>query len=91
MNPAKFRGIKNIENKDCSEDEVSVAAADCTKNPNREDNRRLYQIRNIYLFFFWDPSIKYENQPNRLAEYGPTELVFPDHFLEVTGAIVLIY
>ena len=58
-------------------------------NPNKDDNRRLFQVRNVD--FSWDPSFSYELQPNRIGREGPTPLLFPDHFYEVMGGVVIIY
>ena len=58
-------------------------------NPNKDDDRRLFQIRNVD--FSWDPTIPYEQQPNRIDRDGPTALLFPDHFYEVMGGVVIIY
>ena len=33
----------------------------------------------------------YEQIPNRLEHEGPVPLLFPDHFYEVEGGVVVIY
>ena len=37
------------------------------------------------------PGIQYDSQPDLLERYGPTALIFPDHFYEVQGGVVVIY
>ena len=41
--------------------------------------------------FEWDVSLPYETQTNRLREEGPSELLFPDHFYQCEGGVVIIY
>ena len=86
-----FVELINLESKEVDEFSYdgSVEKAASTLNPNKDDNRRLFQVRSTNLT--WDSSIPYEEQPNRLQENGPIPLIFPDHFLEVQGGIVVIY
>ena len=86
--PEPFIGVANLEDigEDSSADEKNNVA--CTKNPNVNDDRRLFQVKK--RSFSWNPSIPYDSQPNRLEEDGPVPLIFPDHFLEVQGGVVII-
>ena len=77
-----FVDLINLENKnDDSIYDGSVEKAASTLNPNKDDDRRLFQVRSTS--FMWDSSIPYSEQPNRLVNHGPTPLLFPDHFLQV--------
>ena len=87
--PVPFSGMLHIDDMDESSDDIVNEAAASIKNPNKDDPRRLFQI--YKMDFEWDSNIPYSEQPNRLEEEGPTELKFPEHFLEVEGGISLIY
>ena len=72
-----------------SEDDDMIDNSASIKNPNRDDPRRLFQVYDPE--FKWDSSIPYVDLPIPLEERGPTDLIFPDHFYEVMGAVVIIY
>ena len=44
MDPILFMGIENVEDVSNSEEEAPAEKSDCTKNPNRDDDRRLFQV-----------------------------------------------
>ena len=59
------------------------------KNPNRNDPRRFSQV--YKPDFMWDPSIPYDQLPKLLDQNGPRALIFPDHFYEDMGGVVIIH
>ena len=58
------------------------------QNPNKNDPRRLFLV---HKEMNWNPDTPYEQIPNRLEHEGPVPLLFPDHFYEVQGGVVVIY
>lgn len=64
MEPVLFMGIENVDDLSDSKEDAAAPDSSCIKNPNRDDNRRLFQVRDVDLQ--WDPSIPYDQQPNRL-------------------------
>ena len=88
--PQPFLGVVNIEDKEEIYDDDAVdesgAAVD---NPNKNDTRRLFQER--VTEYNWNVLLPYEDQPNRLEQDGPTPLLYPDHFYQTEGGVVLIY
>ena len=84
----QFDGLIRVDAEGDSDVEVIDTSAS-VKNPNTDDPRRLFQVRS--RSFHWDPETLYKDLPNRLESEGPTELLFPDHFYEVQGGIVLLY
>ena len=60
-----FTGLIDLEEIDEPADESASIL-----NPNKDDNRRLFQVKNVD--FSWDPSIPYEQQTNRIEREGPT-------------------
>ena len=85
-----FLGIQNLEEVEEVNDDLAVLDPSAwILNPNKNDDRRLFQI--FKPDFSWDPSISYQDQPNRLEADGPTSLIYPDHFYEVEGGVSLIY
>ena len=58
-----------------------------TINPNKDNDRRLFQ--ECRTKFSWDSKLPYGQQPNPIDR--PTPLLFPDHFLQVEGGVVVIY
>lgn len=89
VNPEQFLGMVNIDEPEEFPDDPENEGAASIENPNKDDNRRLFQVYKIQ--FDWDTSIPYSLQPNRLEQEGPIPLKFPDHFLEVEGGVSLIY
>ena len=88
--PKLFIGHVDHEDKEeLSGDEAGWENAATTCNPNKDDDRRLLQVRAGK--FSQDPSIPIDEQPNNLGSSGPTELLYPDHFYEVQGGVVVIY
>ena len=86
--PVQFDGLVQVDIEgDNAKNNIDASAS--IKNPNKDDPRRLFQVRSRP--FHWNPETLYKDLPNRLALEGPTELLFPDHFYEVEGGIVLIY
>ena len=88
--PEEFLGIMNIENVEVSDDndcEIDYSAS--TKNPNKDDPRRLFQVYNPVIV--QDSDIPYAQQEDRLASHGPVPLQFPDNFYDVQGGISVIY
>ena len=86
--PVQFDGLVQVDIEgDDAKNNIDASAS--IKNPNKDDPRRLFQVRSRP--FHWNPETLYNDLPNRLALAGPTELLFPDHFYEVEGGIVLIY
>ena len=86
--PVQFNGLVQVDiEADNAEDNIDPSAS--IENPNKNDPRRLFQVRSRP--FHWNPETLYKDLPNRLALEGPTELMFPEHFYEVEGGIVLIY
>ena len=83
-----FTDFINLENFDI-DDEENEEKAVSTMNPNEKDDRRLFQVHTADLS--WNPQIPYDQQPNRLEQNGPIPLLFPDHFLEMEGGVVVIY
>ena len=60
----EFEGLENIDDAHYSGDEDdSLAKNTCVKNPNRDDDRKLFQVRDVS--FLWNTSIPYFEQPNR--------------------------
>ena len=51
MDPILFMGIENVDDISGSEDEPQPAVSTCTKNPNREDSRRLFEKAEKITFF----------------------------------------
>ena len=85
-----FLGIQSLEEVEEVNDDLAVLDhSACILNPNTNDDRRLFQV--FKPQFTWDPSIQYEDQPNRLETEGPTTLIYPDHFYEVEDGVSLIY
>ena len=85
-----FIAVEDLVDCENNEDPVGVdEVAVAVKNPNRGDSRRLFQKR--IADFNWDCSIPYKDQPKRLDDHGPEELLFPDHFYQAEGGIVVIY
>ena len=84
-----LKGIVGIDDYGANnyEDTMNEVFGASTVNPNKNDDRRLFQ--ECKHSFSWDPKVDYGDQPNPIAK--PTELVFPDHFLQVEGGINLIY
>ena len=58
------------------------------KNPNINDDRRLFQNRVFHMNL--DTSIPPEDQPNLLEAYGPVELDWPGHWYEVEGSVIYL-
>ena len=79
-----FTGLIDLEEIDEPSDK-----SESILNPNKDDNRRLFQVKNVD--FSWDPSIPYEQQTNRIEREAPTPLLFPDHLYQVIGGVVIIY
>ena len=88
--PQPFLGAVNIEDAEeiYEEDGISEVGA-AVANPNKNDTRKLFQERTVA--FDWNVRLPYEDQPNRLESEGPTPLLFPDHFYQTEGGIVIIY
>ena len=87
-----FSGIVDLEDygmddlEDHIADEVFGAS---TLNPNKDDNRRLFQVRNTRFFWDPDPTVHHEEQRNPISL--PTKFPFPDDFYQAEGGIVVIY
>ena len=82
-----FFGIQSLEEVEKVNDDLAVLdPSACILHPNRNDDRRLFQVFNP--LYTWDPSNPYEDQPNRLEAEGPTILMYPDHFCEVEGGFI---
>ena len=58
----------NIDEPDEFPDDPENEGAASIENPNKDDNRRLFQVYRIQ--FDWDSSIPYSLQPNRLVQEG---------------------
>ena len=58
------------------------------KNPNINDDRRMFQNRVFHVH--WDISIPREDQPNLLETCGPVELDWPGHWYEVEGSVIYL-
>ena len=82
---ANFLNLADVgsDTDECDEKGVS------TLNPNQNDDRRLFQVYTTDLS--WNPRIPYDLQPNRLEHNGPIPLMYPDHFLQVEGGVVVVY
>ena len=98
--PALFWGTDDLDNVAASGDDLdnAVASSDdedvfssaaSTLNPNKDDERRLFQVRNVK--FTQDPTKPYDEQPKRLITEGPTPLLQPDHWYDCEGGIVVIH
>ena len=89
FSPEPFLGIGDLDEATESEGEDKADNSASVQNPNKDDPRRLFQVYEPE--FMWDPSTPYDQLPTRLEENGPTPLIYPDHFYEVLGGIVIIY
>ena len=90
LSPEPIVGLDDLAedmNIEGEEDKADNSAS--VQNPNKDDDRRLFQVYNSK--FMQDPDIEYRDLPNRLQEHGPIPLLFPDHFWEVLGGVVVIY
>ena len=58
------------------------------KNPNINDDRRLFQNRVFHVQL--DTSIPREDQPNLLEAHGPVKLDRRGHWYEVEGSVVYL-
>ena len=74
----QFVGVGELDEVTESEGHDEDDNAASIVNPNKNDDRRLFQIYDPE--FEWDPHVRYEEQLNRLSENGPKPLVYPDHF-----------
>ena len=85
-----FHGIINIDDEDLpSEGDEKFENAAATKNPNLNDDRRLFQV--FRPNFYQDTKTQYSELANRLETEGPKPLDFPGNFYDVQGGICLIY
>ena len=88
--PEPFLGVVSLPDTEVIyKKDGSCESAAIVSNPNKEDDRKLFQAR--ITEFEWDVSLPYEMQPNRLREECPSELLFPDHFYQCEGGVVIIY
>ena len=85
--PDPFTGIVNLDDLEFSEEQQKDGYGASTLNPNKDDDRRLFQERRAV--FSWDTDLAYADQPNPIPK--PTELQFPDHYYKVMGGIVVIH
>ena len=84
-----FTGIHDVEDIEFTNLEEKLCEAASVQNPNKDDNRRLFQERKAQ--FFWDSNVPYEEQPKRLELDGPVPLDWPGHWYQCEGGIVVIY
>ena len=77
----------DLDNRSNAESVLKNPFGAATINPNKDDDRRLFQ--ECRTTFSWDSKLPYSQQPNPIDQ--PTPLLFPDHFLQVEGWVVVIY
>ena len=77
----------DLDNRSNAESVLKNPFGAATINPNKDDDRRLFQ--ECRTTFSWDSKLPYSQQPNPIDQ--PTPLLFPDHFLQVEGSVVVIY
>ena len=87
--PRPFTDLIDILEVENQEEDAKADSADATINPNYNDNRRLFQRR--LADFSWNQELPYDKEPNMFYQHGPVPLLFPDHFYEVKGGVILIY